>query len=243
MPDSFNFLQNKYTKWYFSIILAAQNRTIVGYIEKHHIVPKSLGGSNRKENLVGLTAREHFICHWLLTKMVDKTSKHKMLAAVHRMSVQKNHFQARPKITGKKYQLIREQWAREHSNWFKGKFSGKNNPNFGNTMSVESKRKISEAKLGKKLGPMRQGTKQKIRKSHLGVSKNNSQSIKKSWETTRQDRVGENHPMFGKQHSLETKNKMKAASAKRWTLEARAAFSAKKKELNRIKREIKKCLD
>ena len=34
----------------------------IGYYEKHHIQPKSLGGSNKKENLVRLTAREHFIC-------------------------------------------------------------------------------------------------------------------------------------------------------------------------------------
>ena len=39
------------------------------YCEAHHIIPKSLDGDNSKENLVDLTAREHFICHWLLAKM------------------------------------------------------------------------------------------------------------------------------------------------------------------------------
>jgi hypothetical protein len=68
------YLQNKYTNWYFNIISNAQSRTISGYTEKHHIIPKSLGGSNKKDNLVRLTAREHFICHWLLTKMVDNTN-------------------------------------------------------------------------------------------------------------------------------------------------------------------------
>jgi hypothetical protein len=38
------FLENKYTKWYFSIISNAQSREVSGYIEKHHIIPKSLGG-------------------------------------------------------------------------------------------------------------------------------------------------------------------------------------------------------
>lgn len=39
------------------------------YYEKHHIIPKCLNGSNDKDNLVLLTAREHFICHWLLSKI------------------------------------------------------------------------------------------------------------------------------------------------------------------------------
>jgi hypothetical protein len=47
-----HFLENKYTKWYFNIIYSAQKRTeIDGYFEKHHIIPKSLGGSNRKEKI------------------------------------------------------------------------------------------------------------------------------------------------------------------------------------------------
>ena len=44
------------------------------YYEAHHIVPKCLGGSGHESqwrfhpNVVLLTAREHFICHWLLIK-------------------------------------------------------------------------------------------------------------------------------------------------------------------------------
>jgi hypothetical protein len=38
------------------------------YLERHHIILKSLGGSNKKENLVNLTGREHFLVHWLLTR-------------------------------------------------------------------------------------------------------------------------------------------------------------------------------
>jgi hypothetical protein len=36
------------------------------YFEKHHIIPKSVGGNNSKDNLVLLTAKEHFVCHRLL---------------------------------------------------------------------------------------------------------------------------------------------------------------------------------
>lgn len=41
------------------------------YFEFHHILPKSLfpNWKNRKSNYVALTAREHFFCHQLLTKI------------------------------------------------------------------------------------------------------------------------------------------------------------------------------
>lgn len=66
------FNSSKYTKWYDLIILRAQQRAIVNeYSERHHIIPKCLGGTNKKTNMVVLTAKEHFICHLLLPKMVD----------------------------------------------------------------------------------------------------------------------------------------------------------------------------
>lgn len=64
-----NCLENKYTKWYYSIIKTARVCVPECYTEVHHIVPVSLGGSNDTDNLVKLTAKQHFICHLLLTKM------------------------------------------------------------------------------------------------------------------------------------------------------------------------------
>jgi 5-methylcytosine-specific restriction endonuclease McrA len=58
-----------YQKLYDQLIERAKLRVLDGYCEKHHIVPKSLGGSNNKENIVSLTAREHFLAHWLLFKI------------------------------------------------------------------------------------------------------------------------------------------------------------------------------
>lgn len=40
-----------------------------GYFEIHHIIPKCLGGSDEKSNLVMFTGREHFIAHLLLYKI------------------------------------------------------------------------------------------------------------------------------------------------------------------------------
>ena len=68
------FLNNKYTKWYFNIIEKAnkENRSKYKgvYYEEHHIIPRSLAGTDEYSNLVLLTAREHYICHLLLVKMV-----------------------------------------------------------------------------------------------------------------------------------------------------------------------------
>jgi len=100
------YLQNKYTTWYYSIINNAKNRNIDSYTEKHHIIPKSLGGDNSTDNLVKLTAREHFICHLLLTKMVNGPERHKMLSAVTRFR-QSRKYQNR-NLTSWEYQKIRE---------------------------------------------------------------------------------------------------------------------------------------
>ena len=70
-----------YEKIYEKIVSYAkmQNRkkTKVGPIyENHHIIPKSVGGSNDKNNLVLLTPKEHYICHKLLVEIYKKTQYH-----------------------------------------------------------------------------------------------------------------------------------------------------------------------
>lgn len=58
-------------KIYAAIIERALRRgiDIHGYYERHHILPRSMGGSDEKGNIAILTAREHYICHWLLYKI------------------------------------------------------------------------------------------------------------------------------------------------------------------------------
>ena len=85
------FLDNKYTNWYYYLINKAksQNRKRYKkpdsrwiYYEQHHIIPKCFNGPDIAGNLVLLTAREHFVIHWLLTKMVNNTrQKEQMLNA------------------------------------------------------------------------------------------------------------------------------------------------------------------
>lgn len=66
------FINNKYTTWYYQIIASAKKCPPLGYSETHHIIPRCMGGSNKENNLIKLSARQHFICHLLLTKMVHE---------------------------------------------------------------------------------------------------------------------------------------------------------------------------
>jgi 5-methylcytosine-specific restriction endonuclease McrA len=154
MQDSFTFLQNKYTKWYFNIITSAKLRSIESYGETHHIIPKSLGGSNSKENLIFLSAREHFICHWLLTKMVENVKhKYQMWNAFSCMLYRENDNQERYKVNSKIFENIKKEGFKIKSI----KFSGKNNPrygirreahpSYGKELSIDRKEKIRQGVL------------------------------------------------------------------------------------------------
>jgi hypothetical protein len=58
-------------KIYAAIIERAKNRHLKTgeYYERHHIIPRSMGGGDDDENLVYLAGREHYIAHWLLFKI------------------------------------------------------------------------------------------------------------------------------------------------------------------------------
>lgn len=104
------FIDNKYTRWYHSIINAArqfpQKRGSRGvYVERHHILPECLGGPNTADNLVFLTAREHIVCHALLTKMVHGNVRHKMYHALAMMVKPRNSEQTRLRAFKPSYAL------------------------------------------------------------------------------------------------------------------------------------------
>lgn len=64
-----------YQNIYDSLIKRAKTRSLVGYSETHHIIPKCLGGKDNKENLVELTPEEHYLAHQLLVKIHPKNYK------------------------------------------------------------------------------------------------------------------------------------------------------------------------
>ena len=75
-----------YQKIYDNLIKKRLENPPTEKFEQHHIVPKSLGGSNDKENIVKLTLREHYIAHLLLCRIHRKTQNYyPMLRALNMM--------------------------------------------------------------------------------------------------------------------------------------------------------------
>jgi hypothetical protein len=107
-----------YKKIYYSIIEKSKNRTLNEYAEKHHIVPKSLGGNNKKENIVFLTAREHFICHWLLWKFTEGKDKIKM---GHAFGMMRYHNSKNRYYTSNGYEIAKKAHSMSASLFHKNK--------------------------------------------------------------------------------------------------------------------------
>jgi hypothetical protein len=122
------YLQNKYSKYYFNIVSNAKSRTLSPetYIERHHIIPKSLGGNNSKDNLVSLTAREHFVCHLLLPKMTTGQAQIKMFHAAWRMCCKGKNSKHDYKMTSTIYEKLKSQRAE-----YLKTLTGPLNPNYG----------------------------------------------------------------------------------------------------------------
>lgn len=114
-----------YQKIYEDLIANAKNKNIEGYYEKHHIIPRCIGGSNQKDNLVDLTPEEHYIAHLLLVKIYPSSSK--LVYAANMMSNRNN----------KSYGWIKRRFVEQLSS-----------DRQGFTHSNDAKQKMSLAKKG-----------------------------------------------------------------------------------------------
>jgi len=106
------FNTSKYTNIYYSIIRNAKARVKLNISEKHHIIPKSLGGSNDESNLVELTPKEHFVCHRLLVKMTSGNNRKKMAYALWSMT-RKSSKHSR-NLNSRQYEVAREAYVSYH---------------------------------------------------------------------------------------------------------------------------------
>lgn len=125
-------------------------------MERHHVVPLSLGGLNIKSNITVLTAREHFICHLLLTKMTEGLNRRSMCYALHRMTYSKNKYQQkRYQPSSKMYEIVSKINSQLQSEKQRGKkFTEEHRKNIskvvrGRIFTDESRERMSKSRKGK----------------------------------------------------------------------------------------------
>lgn len=131
------FIPNKYYRWYRSVTSRDDD---VGYVERHHRLPRSMGGDNEKTNIVRLSFRKHFLAHWLLTKCTAGPDHFRMLKALAMMVGNR-------KSRCTSWQFVLAKTANRLSQ------TGRPSPMRGRHLSADSRRKISESHLGGKHSP------------------------------------------------------------------------------------------
>lgn len=162
-----------YQKIYNNLIDRAKHRIIEKgtYLEKHHIVPRSMGGSNNKDNIVKLTAKEHYLAHHLLWKIYKNRS---MIFAFWTMSNTVRN-DTKVKINSRTYELLKKEVSKAISDRF-------NEPGIRDHYSQRMKNRIISKETLAKMSRSRNGlkhtqeSKDKISKSKTGTFKG------KSWE-------------------------------------------------------------
>lgn len=199
------FNETKYTKWYFQIIESAKYRPSNDYREKHHIIPKSLGGDNSADNLVALSARQHFICHRLLVKMTTGKNQRKMTYAFWFMS-------NRSKITGTKVSRSYE-WARKA---IAEQMSQR-------TITDEFRNKCRQRQLGK---PMLESTRKALQDANIGRAKTNEE-IEKIRSSVNDYYSKTTNPRIGQKRSDEQKRRISEARKASWAKNPNQGTSGK----------------
>ena len=125
------------------------------YTERHHIIPRSLGGSNDKDNLILLTGREHFIAHLILWKAFGGKAAHafSIMQTFSPDHQGKRYF----KLTSRQFEQLRIDFAKSVSESKKGKPPW----NKGRKQTKEEKAKIAAIYKEKGITPgPKKGSKQ-----------------------------------------------------------------------------------
>lgn len=167
------FKNNKYTAIYFRLMKRPTITESSVYTELHHIIPKCLGGSDDNSNLVNLTAREHFIAHKLLCKMVvDPSDFHKVSYAFWRMCVPQSKYHKRKNMISRDYDIAKKQLS---------KAMKINNPMFRKEVVKKFKRKRPEQS---KVAYERNKIYWSNDDNKIKLSKKNTEIKSKEWKIT-----------------------------------------------------------
>lgn len=133
-----------YSNIYTQLINKAKSRNLSKqdcYIERHHVIPHSEGGTDDESNLVNLTAREHYIAHLLLAKIYNDAAMHSAVIFMQTNNIKYRTF----KFNSHLYAKLRIEFGKKTSKDQKGKQVGKNNPMYGKSIfDFMSEEKIVE---------------------------------------------------------------------------------------------------
>ena len=164
-----------YLKIYNNIVGRGKDRVLEGYKERHHIVPRCLGGTDDEFNLVDLTPEEHFVAHQLLVKLHPTNSK--LIFATNMLTVSSGNVKRNNKMYG----------------WLKRKFSeNTSGDNHCLRKNGEARKKNQEYMTGPNNpstlnGAWNKGLSVKLRKTDLTLEEREQHST----------RMKTNNPMAG----------------------------------------------
>jgi hypothetical protein len=213
-------MSNHHLDRYHKFIDSLRNQVVRGYCEKHHILPRSLGGSDDASNLILLTLRQHYLAHWMLWKAYGGA----MAVAFDYMNGIKRYGKRLPSrvVAALKADVSKRISERPVSEETRKKQS---QAKLGKKLSAEHVEKVRLAVLGRKMGPEFSA---KVSEAKRGRG-NGRNGCSMSAET--KQRIGDaqrgalNH-MAGRKHSPETKERMRIAHMKRNKPEAYLAWLA-----------------
>ena len=182
---------NYYDNYYYYITyvkslnrkkLKRKNKDFI-YYEQHHIIPKCAGGIDEKNNLVLLTAREHFLAHYLLVKIYQNTPHYgKLSLAFFQFTCRTNkHGQQERNYNSKLYDYCKK--------------------NLDLSLSEERKKKISNTRIKNKIGSGE--------KNSFYGKKHSTESIQRMSETHKKIVCSENYTNpWSRPRTLEEKERL-----------------------------------
>lgn len=224
-----------YSRIYNEIIHDPRNNLLQLGFETHHILPRSIGGTDEQDNLVKLTYRRHFIAHWLLTKMYTGRAKSAMHLAFHLMMNRNKSFLKLHgnefRLNSKSYELNRIEWKKAmiDKNPFKGGDVTRKVWT-GRKHKLASRIAMSKSQSGKKLSDK---TKQLIGEKSKKAWQNDESRLKRG----EKQRDAWKDPERRKKHS----ERLKTRKRQPWSPEQRKACSERQKGKKLGPRTCMKC--
>ena len=180
-----------YKKTYNSLIETRKSRgldkaTLDYYTERHHIIPRCMGGKDEDDNYVLLTAREHIIAHMLLSSIYP--DNYKLLKAAVMLTTKICCNGEKITISSRLASYFKEKYSKsqkgkQHSEEHRRKQSeglikfNKENPGFWkkeeycNRMPLEARKRFSDNWKGDKnpnYGGISESHRENLKKSHIG---------------------------------------------------------------------------